>query len=484
MFRKSRHRRKRHSPLNLAIALNEARYSNISHPYFQGTGFSNLHQNVDASRETFSKHFEKNSSNYRKPITLPWWCRGLAWMLLWLSVITCAVFVFLYSLEFGNEKTSKWLTSMLIAFLSSVFITQPIKVVIMAIIFSLLIKAPHSEEEQLNDEEDLVLSYDEQYFGCDSHTSHHAVRSFEPFTIRPPNEKMLAAIRKRRLKEMNMHKVIREMIIYCLFLSILAVLSSSTQNVQSYRFKKHMEDVFIKRGDKFFQDYTKIRNVSNFWYWTRETLIPGLRAAPWYNNQPPVNLRGFLDDKTSRIMGYAVIRQLRIPPNTCGVAQQLTGIISKCLNKYSTLEDERRDFGPGWRKKGVDSVNFEEFIYRTAKELDGLPFPGEISMYSGGGYVFELREDAESLIERSKVLEQNTWIDRYTRAIFIEFTVYNVGMNLFCISTLLLEMPNSGSFNPRWRFLPMRLLQYVGAEATFQISCHAIFGVLLLDSCH
>jgi len=41
----------------------------------------------------------------------------------------------------------------------------------MAIIFSLLIKAPHSEEEQLNDEEDLVLSYDEQYFGCDSHTS-------------------------------------------------------------------------------------------------------------------------------------------------------------------------------------------------------------------------------------------------------------------------------------------------------------------------
>jgi len=49
-------------------------------------------------------------------------------MLLWLSVITCAVFVFLYSLEFGNEKTSKWLTSMVIAFLSSVFITQPIKV--------------------------------------------------------------------------------------------------------------------------------------------------------------------------------------------------------------------------------------------------------------------------------------------------------------------------------------------------------------------
>lgn len=40
----------------------------------------------------------------------------------------CSAFVYLYSIDFGKAKTSKWATSMIVAFLSSVFITQPMKV--------------------------------------------------------------------------------------------------------------------------------------------------------------------------------------------------------------------------------------------------------------------------------------------------------------------------------------------------------------------
>ena len=52
----------------------------------------------------------------------------ISWIILWLAVATCTTFTFLYSIDFGNDKTSKWLTSMVISFLSSVFITQPVKV--------------------------------------------------------------------------------------------------------------------------------------------------------------------------------------------------------------------------------------------------------------------------------------------------------------------------------------------------------------------
>lgn len=38
----------------------------------------------------------------------------------------------------------------------------------------------------------------------------------------------------------------------------------------------------------------------------------------------------------------------------------------------------------------------------------------------------------------------NKWLDTYTRAIFVEFTVYNANVNLFCIVTLLLETPALG----------------------------------------
>lgn len=36
-------------------------------------------------------------------------------------------------------------------------------------------------------------------------------------------------------------------------------------------------------------------------------------------------------------------------------------------------------------------------------------------------------------------LFRNKWLDDYTRTIFVEFTVYNANVNLFCIVTLLLE---------------------------------------------
>jgi hypothetical protein len=53
--------------------------------------------------------------------------------------------------------------------------------------------------------------------------------------------------------------------------------------------------------------------VDDFWQWSRETLSTGLRAGPWYNNRHlPFVLAGFLNDYTSRMIGFATIRQLRV----------------------------------------------------------------------------------------------------------------------------------------------------------------------------
>lgn len=41
-------------------------------------------------------------------------------------------------------------------------------------------------------------------------------------------------------------------------------------------------------------------------------------------------------------------------------------------------------------------------------------------------------------------LFDNTWLDSLTRAVFVEFTVYNANVNLFCIITLTLETSGLG----------------------------------------
>ena len=41
-------------------------------------------------------------------------------------------------------------------------------------------------------------------------------------------------------------------------------------------------------------------------------LSPGLRANEWYNGEQPYGLAGFIGDFTSRMVGYATLRQLRV----------------------------------------------------------------------------------------------------------------------------------------------------------------------------
>lgn len=44
-----------------------------------------------------------------------------------------------------------------------------------------------------------------------------------------------------------------------------------------------------------------------------------------------------------------------------------------------------------------------------------------------------------------RYLYDNTWIDVYTQAVFVEFTVYNANVNLFCIVTLMFETTATGT---------------------------------------
>jgi hypothetical protein len=52
--------------------------------------------------------------------------------------------------------------------------------------------------------------------------------------------------------------------------------------------------------------------VGDFWSWTTDKLSLGLRANTWYNNLQPYGLAGYLNDFSSRMVGYATLRQLRV----------------------------------------------------------------------------------------------------------------------------------------------------------------------------
>lgn len=126
--------------------------------------------------------------------SLPWWCVIVGWALLWATVGVCTAFVIFYGIQFQDEKCRKWITSMLVSFVASVFFTQPIKVILLALLFAVIFKKPENDDEDDEDEESLELENDEIWLHRDGVAGQRRIQEFvwEGGVLRVPlNHSML-----------------------------------------------------------------------------------------------------------------------------------------------------------------------------------------------------------------------------------------------------------------------------------------------------
>lgn len=87
------------------------------------------------------------------------------------------------------------------------------------------------------------------------------------------------------------------------------------------------------------------------------------------------------------------------------------------------------------------------------------------------------KEETRVLIDE---LKQNLWLDRGTRVVFIDFTVYNANINLFCIIKLVFEYPATGGCIPSFTFRTVKLIRYVTAFDHFVMACEGIFILFIV----
>lgn len=73
------------------------------------------------------------------------------------------------------------------------------------------------------------------------------------------------------------------------------------------------------------------------------------------------------------------------------------------------------------------------WTYTNEKDLNGSSHWGLIATYSGAGYYQDLSRSREVTALQIASLKKNLWLDRGTRAAFIDFSVYNANINLFCV---------------------------------------------------
>ena len=97
---------------------------------------------------------------------------------------------------------------------------------------------------------------------------------------------------------------IQQFLFVCLIVSV-AVLNMSTNG---YNYKKQLIQTF----DPTNQDKNSINTEQDVWKYLQTKLAVGLRADQWYNGAQPYGLAGYANDFSSRMIGYAVLRQIRV----------------------------------------------------------------------------------------------------------------------------------------------------------------------------
>ena len=75
---------------------------------------------------------------------------------------------------------------------------------------------------------------------------------------------------------------------------------------------------------------------------------------------------------------------------------------------------------------------------------------GREAVYASGGYVVDLPRSTASMSAAIAELKRRGWIDKSTRAVYIEFTLYNAPGNLVVPTAVLLEFPGTATTTSFW----------------------------------
>ncbi|XP_048176744.1 polycystin-1 isoform X3 [Corvus hawaiiensis] len=364
---------------------------------------------------------------FRKRL-LPPWCSLLAHGISLLLFATSAGVSVWIGVGFSSSVALMWLISGIFSFLASFLVWEPLKVLLEALYFSLVAKRLHPEEDDTLVEQP-----------CVEHVSERISK------VRPPQGFALFQAKEEARKVKLLHRMLKNFLIYMMFLLVVLLTNYGDASRTSRAFLLQ-SSVKQQLGSN---DFLLIKRSDQFWVWMSQVFLPYL-----YNN-------GSGQESHSTTLGTARLRQLRLRGAECQQSAQdiLQGLGSaqrSCTDQHIFAT---ADYGVGWEST---AGNGTAAWVHSAPDLAGIWYWGYISFYDSSGYVQELGPSLEESRAQLEFLQQHTWIDNMSRAVFVELLQYNPSVDLHVAVTLRLEFPGAGQAIAAVTISPFPLLRLSG----------------------
>ncbi|CAI2337433.1 unnamed protein product [Caenorhabditis sp. 36 PRJEB53466] len=290
----------------------------------------------------------------------------------------------------------------------------------------------------------------------------------------------------RKMRDEQLFVTIRDMICFFASLYIMVMLTYYCKDRQAFYYQQEISTILnISQTSYGDSSFMSIRTSDDFWNWSRDSLATALLAS-WYDGNPAYDMRAFFNDKVSRSMGIGTIRQVRTKKSAqCGIIKQFQPFIDDCQEELTSENEETTLYmQSGWSAlesdNGTDAA--DEYTYKTEDDLKTGTVSGYLSSYGGGGYTVSLSGTVSSMQTLFTQLEDERWIDEYTRAVIIEFSAYNAQVNYFSVVQLLVEIPKSGIYLPNSWVESVRLIKSEGSDGDvvkYYEMIYIVFSVLI-----
>ncbi|CAC5393050.1 PKD1L2 [Mytilus coruscus] len=413
---------------------------------------------------------------------IPWWFIFIAYTLIVLCVVISGTFVFLYSLQWGGDKTLEWMISFLLSVCQSVLILEPLKAIIIAAVIACVFKRVGSKE--LCDLSTPIPSGDNfsnansgQDVHMEGRTKNDHNRAKYPLFPGNQNEtKEQMLFRKTVQLDKRLWTKIRTWIGIFLYVTLIAAICSHNDVSSAYLQNEHilntLSTINTPNSSSEISDYIKTtfsRAVYPKWWETENDEL--LR---------PAYIQRFLLNAYNYRLTLTRFRQLRVKGNCTGPAIT-QDTIRRCVPSYSEETEETANFCPFWGDFN-ESDCFDEneefhysFLNSRFDDLDpagDLIYFGEHGTYGPGGYYIDLGPKQSLVSKYLDELIEHDWIDYRTRVLFLDLVTYNANSRLFSQIKLVFELPTTGSIT---------LTKHVWSASFYPYQSSLDFVVLVLQ---
>ena len=103
-----------------------------------------------------------------------------------------------------------------------------------------------------------------------------------------------------------------------------------------------------------------------------------------------------------------------------------------CTGEKGPAYEDTKSWCLGWVKStDPNCTKAPEYEYESAEKSETSDISANVRSYGGGGYILRIRGYITDMQKNIELLKKENWIDNRTRALIVEFSVYNAQVALF-----------------------------------------------------